>query len=144
MQPHLVRLAGMTIGACVLIFSLSSCAQQSSDLDTVRSEVQRRRALRETANEASGVARMPLEVNTAGLVKMGIKDVPISGVAQLLATASQKEVLVSGHVAKRRISVPEGTRSSAELVAAIQLEVAKHNVKIVSVSPDTLVLVDAQ
>ncbi|PTY07073.1 hypothetical protein DB347_09540 [Opitutaceae bacterium EW11] len=120
-------------------------ADDAQDLERVQREVRNRRALREEAMGAAGVARMPLREDPSwyqGPRSFKVESEMIASASQLFATLTKKEVLVSGAVAKRRVTVVLPTATVDQAVSVFTEAFAGQHVKVVAVGDHLLVLAD--
>lgn len=144
MSPRRILRFGLL--AIIAICASAQDAAPKSRLQRVQEEVEMRRMARDDAQGESGLVVAPLaypdswfaqprewKVDGASLILCG----------QTFATLARKEVMISGRIAKRKITVSIGSVSSEKALDAFRSAIESQGIAIVPVSSRVLALVDA-
>ena len=119
---------------------------ETSRLDRIKEELATRVRVRQKALGAQGVVFAPHEYSDSWLStkrELKIDKEAIGFCGQTLATFARKEVMVSGRIAKKEISLYIESATGEEALAAFRKELDDHGIAVVSVGAHTLALVDA-
>jgi hypothetical protein len=137
-----------------VLFALAVCgsvaaAQESApkrSLQQIQEELAARRTMRESAQGDSGLAIAPIAHPDSWFAEP--RELKLEGTSLILcgqtfATLARKEVLISGRVVKRKITVSTGSVSSEKALKAFGSAIEAQGIAIVPVGAHVLVLVDA-
>ena len=144
-----MNLLRLSAAAILLAIPLLISAQQSDDaarMRRVEEEVAKRRKLFEGAIGERGMVFTPYkydEIWYAEVRELVIDDRAIATCGQLFATYARKEVMVSGRVIQKRITVPASKVRGDEGSALIRSALEAQGIAIVSVGSRSLALIDA-
>jgi hypothetical protein len=112
----------------------------------VQEEVDMRRKAREDAQGETGMAVAPLAYPDTWFAqprKLKIEDASLMMCGQMFATLARKEVLMSGRVVKKKITVTTSSVSSGEAFESFRRAIEAQGVVIVPIGTHILVLVDS-
>lgn len=133
-----------TVAICLPVVYASD---DDAALKRIQEEVASRRKLRQQALDARGIVFAPTEASAEWLREkreLKIEEIPLGFCGQTFATLTQKEVMVSGRVMKKEITLNLEPVTGEEAQAAFRKALAKHGVAIVPVGAHTLALVAAE
>jgi type II secretory pathway component GspD/PulD (secretin) len=137
------------IGFLVAVCASVAVAQESapkSRLQQVQEEYEARRKMRENAQGDSGLAVAPLAHPDSWFAEpreLKLEDTSLVLCGQTFATLARKEVMISGRVVKKKITVSTGSVSSEKALEAFRSAIEAQGIAIVPVGAHVLVLVDA-
>ena len=123
-------------------------AQESTSktLQQVQEQLEARRKLREDAQGNRGIVFTPI-ANPDGWFKepreLKLDGVSLISCGETFATLARKEVMISGRVAKKMITVSTGSVSSDEAFKAFCRAIEGQKIGIIPVGDRILVLVDS-
>lgn len=134
----------------VLAVCASVAAAQESDpkrsLQQIQEELAARRTMRENAQGDSGLAVAPLAQPDSWFAEpreLKLEDTSLVLCGQTFATLARKEVMISGRVVKKKITVSTGRVSGEKALEAFRNAIEAQGIAIVPVGAHVLVLVDA-
>ena len=139
----------ISAAAILLAIPLLISAQQSDDatrLRRVEEEVAKRRKLLEGAIGERGIVFAPYKYDEtwyAGVRELVIDDSALATCGQLFANYARKEVMVSGRVIQKKITVRASKVRGHEGLALIRSALEAQGIAIVPVGSRSLALIDA-
>ncbi|MEO6246188.1 MAG: hypothetical protein ABIQ12_12210 [Opitutaceae bacterium] len=117
-----------------------------SRLQQVQEEVQQRRKMLENAQGESGMVVAPLAYPESWFAEprdLKIENTSLVLCGQAFATLARKEVMISGRVVKRKITLITDSVSSERRLEAFRRALESQGIAIVHLGPRILALVDA-
>ena len=132
--------------AILCVFSMRAAeVSEASRLDRIKEELAMRVRIRQKAFGARGAVFAPSEYSeswfaTKRELKIDREEIGFCG--QTLATLARQEVMVSGRIAKKEISLHIESAASDEALAAFRKALVEHGIAVVPVGA-SLALVDA-
>jgi hypothetical protein len=121
-------------------------AQDPPRQQGVFEEVARRQKLREELARQRGVVVAPTMHPDSWFAEprdFSFGGYPLELCGPMLATLARKEVMISGAVAKKKITVSVGRVTAEKALEAFRIAIADQGIAIVPVGPRILALVDA-
>ena len=131
----------------VLAADGESLTAEERQLEQIKNDLKTRREARESALAKAGVVCSP-EARTvewyAQRHTFKIEDEQLASCAQLYATLTQEEVMVSGRVAKLRLRVSIQNQTVPEAIAAIRRAVSSCNVSVQEVGARIVIWIPSE
>jgi len=142
-----MRILVLAVITVLSVYPVQAAEESATNrLDRIKEDIADRRKIRQRAYGARGTVFAPEEFPEGWLKQkreLEIDEEALGFCGQILATLTQKEVMVSGRIAKKEISLYLESATGEEALAAFRKLLEEHGIVIVPVGVHTLALVHA-